>query len=192
MGLRETIRWDMGKLYKDACVMFGRAVTWTNRSNTGITLLAMPGPESTQLRDELGLTREETARSFEVPVQAGILSRITTKALTTNVATITTREAHGFVAGQVVHVMLETADTVFDGLRLIASVPTSTTFTFARTNTNVASAEAFGWALCAPNEGDKITMDGLDYEVRRFGKDDLGALYTLECAQVLVRHAGAE
>ncbi len=76
---------------------------------------------------------------------SGGFATVTTKALTSNVATITTNPAHGFVVGQPVLIVLNGADAVFDGTWTIASVPTPTTFTYARTNpTNVASAGAGG------------------------------------------------
>lgn len=71
---------------------------------------------------------------------------ITNKALTSNVATITTSAAHNFVVGQSVSIVLDTADAAFDGVRVVATTPTSTTFTFASVNTNVSSAAATGTA----------------------------------------------
>lgn len=63
---------------------------------------------------------------------------ISNKALTSNVATLTTGSAHGYAIGDVVTV--GGVDTVFDGTYVVASVPTTTTFTYARTNANVTSA----------------------------------------------------
>lgn len=69
---------------------------------------------------------------------------VTNKALTTNVATLTTAAAHGLTVGQAVVVALSPADPVFDGTYVVASVPTSTTFTYAKTNANVTSAASGG------------------------------------------------
>lgn len=69
---------------------------------------------------------------------------ITTTALTSNVATITTSVAHGFVEGQSVVIAGLATNTVLNGTRVIASVPTSTTFTFALTNANIASGSEAG------------------------------------------------
>jgi len=63
---------------------------------------------------------------------------ISNKALTSNVATLTTGSAHGYAIGDVVTV--GGVDTVFDGTYVVASVPTTTTFTYARTNANITSA----------------------------------------------------
>ena len=75
---------------------------------------------------------------------AATVATVTNKALTSNVATLTTGAAHGFAVGQTVKVAI--GDPVFDGTFVIASVPTSTTFTYAKTNANVTSAAATGTA----------------------------------------------
>ena len=65
---------------------------------------------------------------------------ITNKALTTNVATLTTSTAHGLVVGDVV--WIEGVDSTFNSTTAtytVASVPTTTTFTYAKTAGNVAS-----------------------------------------------------
>ena len=54
---------------------------------------------------------------------------VTSKSLTSNVATITTYIAHGYAPGQSVRV--EGVDSPFDGSHTITSVPTATTFTYA-------------------------------------------------------------
>lgn len=71
---------------------------------------------------------------------------VSNKALTSNIATITTSAAHGFIPGQSVTIALSPGDAVFDGVQTIATVPTATTFTFAKTNANVASTAAAGTA----------------------------------------------
>jgi hypothetical protein len=63
---------------------------------------------------------------------------ISNKALTTNVATLTTPTAHGFAIGDVV--TIGGVDTTFDGTYVVASIPTTTTFTYALTAANVTSA----------------------------------------------------
>jgi hypothetical protein len=69
---------------------------------------------------------------------------ITNKALTSNVATITTSAAHGFVTGD--QVVVSIGDTVFDGLWTLASASGST-FTYARTAADVSSTAASGTAI---------------------------------------------
>jgi len=63
---------------------------------------------------------------------------ISNKALTSNVATLTTGATHSYAIGDVVTVA--GVDTTFDGTYVVASVPTTTTFTYAKTASNVTSA----------------------------------------------------
>ncbi len=67
---------------------------------------------------------------------------ITNKALTTNVATLTTSAAHGYAIGDTVTVY--GVDATFNGTYVITTVPTTTTFTYAKTAANVTSAAATG------------------------------------------------
>lgn len=66
------------------------------------------------------------------------------KALTTNVATLTTNGAHGFIVGELIRVAFTTPDAVFDGLQTVTVVPSATTFSYAKTNANVTSVAAPG------------------------------------------------
>jgi hypothetical protein len=62
---------------------------------------------------------------------------ITNKALTSNVATLTTSAAHGLCIGM--QIVITGVDATFNGEYRITSVPTTTTFTYAKTASNVAS-----------------------------------------------------
>jgi len=62
---------------------------------------------------------------------------VTDKALTTNVATITTASAHGLVSGN--YVKISGVDSTFNGTYEVVDTPTSNTFTYAKTATNVSS-----------------------------------------------------
>jgi hypothetical protein len=62
---------------------------------------------------------------------------ITNKALTTNVATLTTSAVHGLCIGM--QIVITGVDATFNGEYRITGVPTTTTFTYAKTATNVAS-----------------------------------------------------
>jgi hypothetical protein len=73
---------------------------------------------------------------------------VNNKALTTNVATLTTSAAHGFTAGQ--QVTVATVGAPFDGTYTILATPLATTFTYAKTNTDVTSAVATGTATVGP------------------------------------------
>lgn len=73
---------------------------------------------------------------------AALVSTVTNKALTSNVATLTTSAGHNYRAGDVV--VVSGVDATFNGTYQITAVPTSTTFTYAKTASNVASAAASG------------------------------------------------
>jgi hypothetical protein len=63
---------------------------------------------------------------------------VNNKALTSNVATLTTAAAHGLAVDD--EVWVEGVDATFNGKYTVTGVPTTTTFTYAKTNANVASA----------------------------------------------------
>lgn len=65
--------------------------------------------------------------------------------LISNVVTVTTSGNHGFSAGQIV-VVSGATNSVFDGNYLIASAPTPTTFTYAKTAANISYASSSGTA----------------------------------------------
>jgi hypothetical protein len=71
---------------------------------------------------------------------------ITNKALTSNVATLTTSAAHNFTIGM--QAVVTGVDATFNGEYRITSVPTTTTFTYAKTASNVASQAATGSVTC--------------------------------------------
>jgi hypothetical protein len=62
---------------------------------------------------------------------------INNKALTSNVATLTTTAAHGLCTGM--EIVITGVDATFNGTYRITAVPTTTTFTYAKTASNVAS-----------------------------------------------------
>ena len=67
-------------------------------------------------------------------------TKVTNKALTSTVATLTTSTAHGLVAGD--SVWVEGVGSPFDSTTVAYTVidtPTTTTFTYAKTNTNISS-----------------------------------------------------
>lgn len=71
-------------------------------------------------------------------------------ALTSNVATLTTSAAHGFEAGDSV-VVAGLTNTVLNGTYTIVAVPTATTFTYAKTTTDITSTADSGTADVAAN-----------------------------------------
>ena len=73
---------------------------------------------------------------------------ITNKALTSNVATLTTSAAHVIQAGMGVRVT--GVDTTFNGVYVVTSV-TSNTFSYAKTASNVTSTGSGGQAIISPH-----------------------------------------
>ena len=73
---------------------------------------------------------------------------VSNKALTANVATLTTSAAHGFAVGQ--WVTVAGVDATFNGTYVVATVPSTTTFTYAKVAADVASAAATG-TVTGPN-----------------------------------------
>lgn len=71
---------------------------------------------------------------------------VTNKALTSNVATLTTSTNHNLVVGQTVSVIMTTPDASFDGVRVVTAAPLTTTFTFSSVASNVSSVGATGAA----------------------------------------------
>lgn len=87
---------------------------------------------------DLGLVGE-----YATTVSA-IARTVSNKALTNNVATLTTSAAHTYLAGDIV--TITGVDSTFNGTYNVIAVPTATTFTYAKTNANVTSAVATGTA----------------------------------------------
>ena len=71
-----------------------------------------------------------------------ITATVSNKALTSNVATLTTSPAHGLAVGM--EITVSGVDATFNGSYTIASVPSTTTFTYAKTASNVTSTAATG------------------------------------------------
>ena len=86
----------------------------------------------------------------------GIGAIITTTALTSNVATITTAAAHGFSVGDSVVIVVAINNGVYGGTYTITGV-TSTTFTYAKINGNTNSLSSAGTAI--------ITVKSYDVEI---------------------------
>jgi hypothetical protein len=91
----------------------------------------------------------------------GVLTpTVTNKALTDDVATLTTSAAHGLLAGD--QIVVSGVDSTFNGTYAIIDVPTTVTLTYAKTNTNVVSTAASGTVTFGP---DILEIDTRDHEV---------------------------
>lgn len=88
----------------------------------------------------------------------GTVVTVTNKALTANVATLTTGSAHGFTVGR--SVLIQGVDATFNGTYTIASAPTTTSFTYALTAADVASTAATGTAQSDVQTADLLRIEG--------------------------------
>jgi hypothetical protein len=95
-----------------------RSIQWTKSSNKYDGIL---------LADEYDVDK----------VFPAITVSINNKALTSNVATLTTTAAHGLSIGM--QITITGVDATFNGEYRITTIPTTTTFTYAKTASNVAS-----------------------------------------------------
>lgn len=91
-------------------------------------------------------TESATFSQFGIPEGRvdGNVRTATLRALTTNVATITTSAPHGYSVGD--QVIVSIGNAVFDGKRTVTAV-TSTTFSFERVNADVVSGAATGTVI---------------------------------------------
>ena len=129
-----------GNVAIQGTITFGGAGTTVSAANLSVTdpLVFVGNANSADIVD-LGLVVE-----YATTVST-ITKTVSNKALTSNVATLTTSATHGFAVGD--YVVVSSVDATFNGTYLVASVPTTTTFTYAKTATNVTSAVATGSAV---------------------------------------------
>ena len=170
----------------------GDLATYQYRAATAISVYVIPGAEVDASTDELGLQEDVKVKDFLLSsAQAGIRARVTNKALTTNVVTLTTNKAHGFVAGQEIRVVMDTTDSSIDGLsHVIVETPTTTTLTYAKTAANITSQAAGGDIEAIIRPGDTLTHESEAYELDTVEPDSLRAVYRLRCRSRRARHSG--
>ena len=127
-----------------------RSIKWTKLTHTGSTT-------SNTYNGVLMLDEYDVDKIYP-----RITASVTNKALTTNVATLTTSAAHGMAPGMVIDVT--GVDATFNGSHTITTVPTATTFTYAKTATNVPST-----AVSPPGTVTSEVTHFIDYNA---GTDD--------------------
>jgi hypothetical protein len=112
----------------------------TSAENLSVTNpLVFVGNQNNADTQDLGLVGEY---SVPVTISTATISNI---ALTDNVATITTSAAHNLLVGDRVTVAgISAPNTALNGTYAITTVPSTTTFTYAKTNANITSAAASG------------------------------------------------
>jgi hypothetical protein len=126
-----------GDVNIDGTITFGGAGTTVETSNLAVTdPLIFTGNENQGDALDLGFVGE-----FANAIST-ITKTVSNKSLTSNVATLTTSETHGFSIGDIA--VITGVDATFNGTYYVKAVPTTTTFTFDKTNANVTSAAATG------------------------------------------------
>jgi hypothetical protein len=95
--------------------------------------LIFVGANNTTDAVDLGLIAE-----YGTALALTLTNTVTNKALATNVATLTTGTTHSLAVGDII--VVGGVDATFNGTHVVASVPTTTTFTFAKEAANVTSA----------------------------------------------------
>jgi hypothetical protein len=131
------------------------------------------GLSEADLNGDFFITEVPTSTTFKYslfPLNRAVTKAVVAKKLVGNVATVYTKEAHGFVGGNTV--FLKDIDSVFSGSYTIVTAPTATTFTFSKdrstartvigailiSNTaTLTTSEAHGYV-----EGEDVTIAGLD------------------------------
>lgn len=111
---------------------FDRAVTFLGSLSSSITT-------ASQLTNYIATNYPTVSRYKVYDLTQAKENDIVNAVLTSNVVTLTTRYAHGFSVGNVVDVA-DMATAAYNGTYTITVVPSTTTFRYAKTNTNIASA----------------------------------------------------
>jgi hypothetical protein len=115
-------------------VTFGGSGTTLETSTLAVAdPLIFVGSGNTTDAVDLGLIAE-----YGTALASTLTGTITNKALTSDVATLTTGATHGFAVGDIV--VVGSVDATFNGTHVVTSVPTTTTFTFVKDAANVTSA----------------------------------------------------
>jgi len=115
-------------------VTFGGTGTTLETSTLSVSdPLIFVGNNNTTDAVDLGLIAE-----YGTTLASTLTNTVINKSLTSNVATLTTGTAHSLAIGDIV--VVGSVDATFNGTHVVASVPTTTTFTFTKTNANVTSA----------------------------------------------------
>jgi hypothetical protein len=126
-----------GDVNIDGTITFGGAGTTVETSNLAVSdPLIFTGNVNQGDALDLGFVGE-----YATTVST-ITKSVSNKALTSNVATLTTSATHGFAVGDIA--VVTGVDATFNGTHYVTGVPTTTTFTFVKTNANVTSAVATG------------------------------------------------
>jgi hypothetical protein len=120
----------------------------TTASAARTALSAAASGANSDITSLSGLTTPLSVAQGGTGVQ--VTRTISNVALTSNVVTITTSVAHGYLANDSVTVTATTQTTV-NGTYTIISIPTSNTFTYAKTASNISSTVDTGSVVSSSN-----------------------------------------
>jgi len=154
-----------------------------NGTITGATVAVTTAPAGSALTADLKVgagVAVSTSIAAAGTSATGVLNTaayaVTNKALTTNVATLTTA-AHGYKVGDVVSVT--GVGEPFDGTYTISAVGSATTFSYAKTATNVASAASSGGSASSKSPVKFAVGDLVSLDVSAVGSGTAGAGLTV-------------
>ncbi len=153
-----------GDVTIEGTITFGGAGTTVETSNLAVTDPAVfVGTNNQSDIVDLAFVGEYATTT------SPIVATVNNKALTSNVATLTTSSAHTYLTGDVVTVT--GVDATFNGTFNIIAVPTATTFTYAKTASNVTSAAVSPTGTATVNARRKfagIARDATDGIIKAF------------------------
>lgn len=141
---------------------FDRAVTYLGSLSSAITT-------ASQLTNYIAVNYPTVSRYKVYDLTQAKENDIVNAVLTSNVVTLTSRYAHGFSVGDSV-IVSGMATAAYNGTYTITVVPTTTTFRYAKTNSNIATAVttvgavvlASGMLLATSNVGGAVTISLCD------------------------------
>ena len=114
-------------------ITFGGEGTQVGTANLAVEApFIYMGDGSTSTTNDLGIITEGVYAVTNIPTRS-----VVNKVLVSNVATLETTVAHKFATGD--SVVVANIDATFNGTYTITDVPTTTTFSYAKTATNVSS-----------------------------------------------------
>lgn len=150
---------------------------------TGEANVALETINATFLAEELGWSPYIIVRNYSENASVTLANAvqisdptpsaitITNKSLTDNIATLTTESAHGLVPGA--SIVVSGVDATFNGTYDVLNTPTTTTVTYEKTATDVASAASSGTIAAVTDDRLTVTVNYNDV-LKTIGKIDPG------------------
>jgi len=140
--------WQTGSETGQALAIASGGTGGETATDARTNLSAAKSGANSDITSLTGLTTPLSVAQGGTGVQ--VTRTISNVAITSNVVTITTSAAHGYLTNDSVTVTATTQTTV-NGTYTIVSVPTSTTFTYAKTASNISSIADTGSVVSSSN-----------------------------------------